>query len=646
VFSAAPAGAAVRRTPTQAPSNTVIDGPSAAIHGLSGLFVARDGTGGLVYLKDVGGVPHVFVSSLTGGVFQAPRQLDSGLGGASSQPVISGNSGGELIVAFINGGELYTVLAPNGLAGWPAPQPMYGGASNPSLSMNSFGKAYLAFTASGSGGTDVRTLYFAAGQWAPASPPLDVVTGDGAGAGSNRPRVVACGDGTGIAVWGEAGHIYVRRVLGASPSVLAYRADPGSFLGASEVSAGTPMIAAGGDSSYASVAFAETFSTGAAHQTRALFSHLIAGRLSGAQAVDGLAGPGPQNADQPATATTEFGAGFVTAEQTTTHNLYALRLSGNAWPAGVTQVNSLPALAAPDAVASPAGTVSTMIAWQQDPGAGAIPEIRLRYAPDGITLNPEQVLSSSSLGPANADLGLAAGGDLAGDAAVAWVQGSGNQTRIVTAQLFQAPGSFAPASLLRYSTSVNPALQWSPASEQWGAPTYQVKLGGVLMAQTTSTSATIPTPLAQGRHAWQVSAVNRAGAATVARSATVLVDSRPPSVTLRVTGPRHPGGKLRVLVRAHDTRPGLPAGQVSGVTSVQVKWGDGYKPFVRSTSVHAYRRRGSFLLTVIAHDRAGNRTVVHKKVRITPAAKKNKTKATGKGKPARPKHVVRHRSRR
>jgi hypothetical protein len=634
-----PAGAAVRRTPTQAPSNTVVDGPSAAIQGLSGLFVARDGTGGLVYLKNVGGVAHVFASALTGGAFQAPRQLDAGLGGASSQPVISGNSNGELMVAFINGGELYTVLAPNGIAGWQGPQPMYGGASKPSLSMNQFGTAYLAFAASGGGGSDVRTLSFDSGRWSSPSPPLDVASGDGAGAGTSRPRIVACGDGTGIAVWGEAGHVYVRRMLGSTPSTATYRVDPGSFAGSNEVSATRPVIAAGGDSSYASIGFQETLDTGATQQTGVLYSHLVAGRLLGTQAVDGVSGPG-DNADQAATATTEFGAGFVTAEQTTSHNLYALRLGTNAWPSGVTQINSLPALTAPDAVTSPAGTVSTLIAWQQDPGSSGTPEIRLRYAPDGINLNPEQVLSSSSAGPTNADLGLAAGGDLAGDAAVAWVQGTGDQTQIVAAQLFQNPGSFSPLSAFGYSTRVTPTLSWSPASEVWGSPTYEVKLDGALIAQTTSTTVGVPAALAQGRHTWQVAAVNRAGGATLAHSATVLVDSLPPTVRVRITGQRHPGRPLHAYVRAYDTRPGLPGGQVSGVRSVQLKWGDGSKPLHRATSVHAYRRRRTYVLTVIAIDRAGNQAVVTRKIRITAVPRKK-----GKGKPAHRKHVTRHGSR-
>ena len=52
----------------------------------------------------------------------------------------------------------------------------------------------------------------------------------------------------------------------------------------------------------------------------------------------------------------------------------------------------------------------------------------LRYASDGSDLDPEQVVSSPALGPTDADQGLAAAGDVAGDAAAAWVQGSGAST--------------------------------------------------------------------------------------------------------------------------------------------------------------------------------------------------------------------------
>jgi len=98
------ARAAGPRQPTQAPNDTVIDGPSSDVQSLNGMSMARDGTGALVYLKDVLGVPHVFVSRLTGGVFGPPVQADAGLVGASSQPVIAAGQGGLLLGAQVPGG--------------------------------------------------------------------------------------------------------------------------------------------------------------------------------------------------------------------------------------------------------------------------------------------------------------------------------------------------------------------------------------------------------------------------------------------------------------------------------------------------------------------------------------------------------------
>ena len=107
------ASAAVRRTPTFSPPNVVVDGPSPDISSLNGISIARDGTGGLLYVKNVDGVAHVFVSRLLSGSFQPPQQVDPGLPTASSQPVIAAGQGGLLIVAFINGGDLYVAQAPS-----------------------------------------------------------------------------------------------------------------------------------------------------------------------------------------------------------------------------------------------------------------------------------------------------------------------------------------------------------------------------------------------------------------------------------------------------------------------------------------------------------------------------------------------------
>ena len=56
---------------------TTIDGPSHDIVGFGGVAMAEDGTGGIVYLKRVEGVPHVFVSRYAEGRWMAPIQVDT-----------------------------------------------------------------------------------------------------------------------------------------------------------------------------------------------------------------------------------------------------------------------------------------------------------------------------------------------------------------------------------------------------------------------------------------------------------------------------------------------------------------------------------------------------------------------------------------
>lgn len=616
--------AAGRRTPTLAPSNTVIDGPSSGIVGLDGLTVARDGTGGLVYLKDVNGISHVFVSTLAGGRFQAPVQVDQGLAGASTQPVIAGTNVGLLLVAFINSGELYVTQQPSGGAPWQAPSPLFAGASNPSLSISTFGKAYLAFTALSPHTDSVRAAFYFDGVWGLESSPLNANPSASAGAGNDAPQVATSGDGTAIVAWGEAGHIYTRRMLGTSPSVVYEQADPPSFAGYNEVSADDPQVSTGGDSSYAAVAFDEQLQNGSGPvQSRVLVNHLTASQFDGVSAADGQSSPG-DDADQPRIALQEYGSGFVTAEDEQSHNIFATQVANNAMPQSTAQANSAYEQSAPYAVPATAGTVSTLIAWQQNPGADG-PEIRVRYAPDGNDLQAEQVVSSPTLGPTNAALGLYAEGDLSGDTAIAWVQGSGAQTQIVAGQLFQAPGSLSPAVLSQYARTLNPILSWSPASELWGPLEYTLKVNGVVVGQTTATQLLVPVALGQGRNVWQVTATNLAGLTNISQTSTVFVDTIAPHVKLRLTGSRHVGSVLHAYVSATDVSRGVSRSQASGIKTVQIKWGDGSKAFIVQRASHVYKRRRTFVVTVIVFDKAGNRTVVTRRVKITRAGKGGQT---------------------
>ncbi len=613
------ARAARSRIPTQAPADAVIDGPGAPIVSLDGLSIARDGTGGLVYLKDVGGAAHVFVSILSGGDFQAPVQVDTGLPGPSSQPVVAAGNGGVLLVAFINGGTLY--VSQTTAIGTPlsAPAALFGGAANPAISMSNFGKAYLAFTdTGGAGGGDVRTAFWYQGSWALESAPLDANPSDAAGLGAGRPAVIAAGDGVGIVAWGEAGHIYTRRVVGTTPSVVYEQADPASLGGWQEVSSADPVISAGGDDTYATVAFAETLTGGGSQQTIVVDNRLLGSQYEGAQEADGTALGGGASAGDPQAAVTEYGRGFVTSALIPGNELFYAAIATNDAFGGVSRVDSIPNSGPPYAVPAVAGLTSTMIAWQQTPGIAGPAEIRLRYAPNGYDLGPEEVVSSPALGPADAAQGLVAGGDVAGDAAVAWVQGGPGQEAIVAAQLFQAPGSFVPAHGFEYSTSATPALAWSPASELWGSPEYEVSVDGTPVGQTTALSLVPPAPLVNGRNTYVVTAVNQAGVGTTARQATVFVDTVPPTAAIRLRGPGAVGLPERIAVSYRDLPPaGLPQSAASGVATVYVDWGDGTVERIRrNDAAHVYRRARRYTVTVTVTDRAGNRTVVRARILV------------------------------
>ena len=632
---AGPARAARSRSPALAPENTVIDGPSSDITSLNGLSLSRDGGGALVYTKTVAGVTHVFLSRLTGGAFQAPVQVDAGLAGPSTQPVVAAGQNGLVLVAFVNGGVLYVAQAPSAASPVGAATALVSNAANPSLSLNNFGKAYLAFTDIGGGGAgDVRAAYYFQGQWAVESTPLDAQPGDSAGTGTGRPDVVACGDGVGIVAWGEAGHIYTRRVTRGTPSTVVEQADDATFPGWNETSVSRPSITSGGDSTYGIATFQESLSSGSQTQSRVLVNRLHGSSFDGASVADGVNTGGSEGADQPQAAVTEYGRGFVISETDQTHMLSARLIGGTEHPLATVRVDSLPNDDAPDAVPSSAGLISNFIAWQQTPGVSGAAEMRLRYAPDGADLGPEQVVSSPTLGATNADQGLAAAGDVAGDAAVAWVQGTGASTSIVAAQLYQAPGGFVASKGFRYSATASPVLHWTNSSELWGAPTYVMHIDGTQVGTTPSTYLTVPAPLADGRHSYQVSAVNGAGLTTNARAATVFVDTVPPRARWKLSGTSIVNTREQLRVSYSDPPPaGLPKSAGSGVSTVYVRWGDGSgrARIRRTTAAHVYKRTRTYTVTVTITDRAGNRTVITHKLRIRAKPKPRKHKKGRRG---------------
>lgn len=108
---AGPAHAAI--SPSQ-----VVDGPANDILDVDGAALAPDGTGGIVYRKEVNGVDHVFVVPVDGGVWGAPVEADPGDLYGASQPALGAADGGGLLAVWVqpraiasNGVTLYALMS-------------------------------------------------------------------------------------------------------------------------------------------------------------------------------------------------------------------------------------------------------------------------------------------------------------------------------------------------------------------------------------------------------------------------------------------------------------------------------------------------------------------------------------------------------
>jgi hypothetical protein len=237
------------------------------------------------------------------------------------------------------------------------------------------------------------------------------------------------------------------------------------------------------------------------------------------------------------------------------------------------------------------------------------------------------VVSNPAQGATNAARGLAAAGDVGGDAAIAWVQGTGASTQIVAEQQYQPPGGATPTTSPAYVRTPQPVLSWAPSGARWGPITYTLSVDGAVAGQTGGDALGVPSPLPDGPHVWRVTATNPAGLSSAARSARVFVDTVAPRVGATLSGARRPGARLTLRLSYRDAPPaGLPGRDASGVASLTIRWGDGTSTRLKPGThriVHSYRRPRRYRITITLLDRAGNRASAVRPVKIAkPRAKK------------------------
>jgi hypothetical protein len=620
-LSAAPSGAAVF------PGDAVV-GPAPAVRALGGLDLAPDGTGAIAFTMQDGGVDHAFVSRLVDGAWSAPERLDADLGAASSQPAVAAGDDGRLLVVFVNAGNVYAATRADAGAGWTR-QTLWGagGASDPAVDLSVNGKGYAVFAAPGAGGHDVRVAHARdAGPWTVLAAPLDANPGNDAGTGAARAHVAASADGVGVVVWGEGGRVVARRVQGTRPSIVSVDAIADlSVEGIPAAGADAPVVSTQDDDSFTGVAFRATFDVGGTLRSRAIFRRLRGSRFEAPVAVDAAPFASGQGSAGPRIATVGTGQGLVVAGNDTTNLTTALNLLFDVAPSTLLQVDTIvPSTAPAFAVPAAATARKMLVAWQLTPPGGA-PEIRGRYR-DGGDFEAEQVLSRPEMGPTSAADGLLAAGDDSGNIAVAYVQDVPGQGRaIAVSTVDQPPTRFGPKRIEGFQRTVRPLLAWGISREQWGRY-FRVTIDGVVAGVTGRRSFRPRTPLGQGAHTWQVTALDRRGQQFVAKALSVKVDTVAPFATARLTGSRQAGAGLRLAVRAVDTSTGTARKAqgvaTAGVREILVDWGDGTTPTpIRSGAQHAYARAGRYVLRITVEDRAGNRTTLRQPLTIARSAR-------------------------
>ncbi|MDX6729442.1 MAG: hypothetical protein QOK49_4247 [Baekduia sp.] len=585
-----------------------IDGPSADIRSVGDLDIARDGTGAVTYVKRDAGIDHIFVSRLVDGTYQPPERVDAGIDAPGSQPVVAASDGGRLVVVFIAGGSSFAAVRASGATGWGAPQLLASGASDPSVDMSFNGAAYATYAVGGS--VFAARMDRTAAGFAGIPSPLNADPTHAAGAGDARARVAIAADGTGVATWGEAGHVYARRLFGTNISTAVQDLTLPELEGHAGGVADVPSVDIEDDSSFAWVTFRQRFADGAGQTARAIGVRLRGSRTEPPVVFDGL-GWGGQGAETPRIDLNGKGEGVATAG-TTGGGALAGILKTDALNVG-TGVGGSGSPAQP--VGAIAETTDRVVGWLSN-GDGTVHGVFYDDKPGTKVVpgpGPDTALTNPDLGVVDPAGGFDVAADRTGDFSLVFVQGAADQRRLVAAAWDRLPGAFQITTSSRvWRNVVTSPLAWGTALDLWGPLTYNVLVDGKPVAQTNTTKAQLPVgAVSEGLHTWRVVATDRRGQTATTTVKPLKVDTVAPTLSFSVK--RH-GRVGTVKATAADALP--PSGKAAGIKLVRIDWGDRSGFTDARTASHRYNKSGTFTVRVSATDKAGNVAVVQRSVHI------------------------------
>ncbi len=616
-----------------------IDGPSEEIVGFGGVAMAEDGTGGLVYLKRVDGVAHVFVSRYLEGHWRPPMRVDTEQPYAASWPRIAAADGGELLVVwatpFATEGELPvdellgSELGPGSASFGPAilidPNIGDGTGTSPDLAMSSTGQADVVYRVvdralqnvipllrPGDVIEDVRVAHYDGQRWSRLGavnrnpdvsmrPPTQ----------ANAPQIAIGPTGNGVVVWQEpevegVARIWARRLFGSTLDyVLPVSAS--SYNGSPiDDDADAPSVAVS-RLGQAEVAYRQNAGPGSPLPGPRIFLNVLpdgesanGGQFAGAAVVDTEVSGG---------AAAQVGPPSIDIDQKQDMRLL---YDSNGTPR-VIEGNDRGLSAAlslgPPFAGSELGAASVM-----NPAGGGV-SAWPSTDPEG---HPEvSVLESFPTGAAQTALvGGGAGGEVAelavgrsglGDGLVAFRQGPLGNAAIVATEVTSPPELFDLEAATGWITPAHAAVSWVPAVSADGPLSYRLVVDGHVQGSATG-ALTMRLPargLGSGLHLVQVLATDITGQQILSAPASLRIDGTPPTVQIVRT---HHGSGVTVHIRDPD----------SGVekSALSVSFGDGQGASKRANLTHRYARPGLYTIVVHVRDRVGNTATVRRLVSV------------------------------
>ncbi len=622
-----------------------LDGPNQNIAGFGGVAMAEDGTGGLVYLKRVDGVAHVFVSRYLGGHWLAPIRVDTEQPYAASWPRIGAADGGELVVVWVTPfatnakgrtvDELIGATLGPGASGF-GPGIIVGSdigegvGASPDLAMSSTGQADVVYRAieenpsvpllrPGDVVEQVRVAHYDGQRWTD----LGAVNRDRglsmrAPTAANAPQIAIGPTGNGVVVWQEpdiegVARIWARRIFGENLDyVLPVTAMSfaGSPIGEDAEAPSVALSLLG----QAEVAYRQPAGPGSPLPGARIFLNTLPDgeSMSGAE----FLGASVVDNQVPGGKTASVGRPSIDIDERLDMRLLydddgtPRVIEGNdrglsgALTLGPGVVGSELAAADESPVASvmnpEGGGVS---AWPSANPQGS-PEVAIREDfPDGAV---QTALVDGGAGGPISELGVGRSG--LGDGLVAFQQGPIGDAAIIATQVTAPPAQFVLTVPNGWVKPAAALVSWEPASSANGPLTYTVVLDG----HREPTPAGVhelhlnPHGLASGSNEVQVLATDIYGQSLLSSPSTIHVDGVAPSVQVTRTEAGH-----AVRVRVTDRYSGVDA------SAITVSFGDGQSARGRARFIHRYARAGIYTVTVHVRDKLGNQAVVRRVVSVS-----------------------------